>query len=602
MEITTQQRKKIISAARGVLKADVVFRNGWYLNVFTNRFEKGDVAIKDGYIVGVDDYEGVQEIDISGKILCPGFIDGHIHIESSMLAPSEFAKAVIPCGTTAVIADPHEIANVAGKEGIRFMLERSEGLPLDVFYMLPSCVPATPLDEAGAVLQAEDLEEFYKEERVLGLAELMNAFGTVRNDEEILKKIAGAKSFGKCIDGHAPGLLGKELNAYIAAGVNSDHECSMAEEAIEKLKRGQFIMIRQGTAAQNLKALIPLLDPPYCERCMLVSDDKHPGDILENGHLNSSIRCAIKRGKSPEIVYKVASYNAARYFGLKDRGAIAPGYRADLLVLSDVKEVTIDQVYKNGKLVAENGKLTSETEAEFATLKSKEQEEGQYPKVFQSFHLKEVRPEDFAIKGIGSKKRVIEMVPGEILTFERIVPANLDAASENASSDHLTPAPGVELDKDIIKIAVVERHHDTGHIGVGFTTGYGIRYGAIASSVAHDSHNLIVAGTNDTDMALAANAVRNNEGGLAIAIDGKVVADLPLPIAGLMCDMSAEKVEEKLQKMKELAKEMGVEEGIDPFMTLAFTALPVIPQLRILTKGLVDVSTQSYVPVLFDEE
>ncbi|MBR5732627.1 MAG: adenine deaminase, partial [Lachnospiraceae bacterium] len=362
---------------------------------------------------------------------------------------------------------------------------------------------------------------------------------------------------------------------------------------IEKLKRGQWIMIREGTAAKNLNALLPLFDDKYCDRCMLVTDDKHPGDLIELGHIDYIIREAIKAGKNPANAIKMASFNAASYFGLKHRGAIAPGYRADLLVVSDLEEFRIEKVYKKGKLVAEDGKICIDVR----DFKGREEE---YPRVYHSFKMHDLSAQDFILMESGSKKRVIEMIEGELLTKELIVPANLERAAECAIEGHNIPARGVELDKDIIKIALIERHKRTGHVGVGFTKGYGIKYGAIASSVAHDSHNLIVAGTNDEDMAVAANAVCENEGGLAIAVDGRVLSTLPLPIGGLMCDRDAEYVEDKLIEMKAQARLLGVPDGIDPFMTLAFMALPVIPKLRILTKGLADVDTQSYVPVLFD--
>nr|MCR5427488.1 adenine deaminase [Lachnospiraceae bacterium] len=504
----SDELKELISAARGEEKADLVLKNAKVLNVFTGELEECDVAIRNGYIAGLGSYEGYAEIDLAGKIICPGLIDGHIHIESSMLAPSEFAKAVLPHGTTAVICDPHEIANVAGAEGLSFMLESSKDLPFEVFFMLPSCVPATPLDEAGAELNAASLNSFYANIRVLGLAELMNSYGTVRNDREIISKILGAQDHERLIDGHAPGLTGRDLNAYVAAGVESDHECSTAEEAIEKLKRGQWIMIREGTAAKNLNALLPLFDDKYCDRCMLVTDDKHPGDLIELGHIDYIIREAIKAGKKPANAIKMASFNAASYFGLKHRGAIAPGYRADLLVVSDLEEFKVEKVYKKGKLVAEDGKICIDV----CDFKGREDE---YPRVYHSFKMRELSPQDFVLMESGSQKRVIEMIQGELLTKELIVPANLERAAECAVEGHNMPARGVELDKDIIKIALIERHKNTGHVGVGFVKGYGIKYGAIASSVAHDSHNLIVAGTNDEDMAVAANAVRENEGGLA---------------------------------------------------------------------------------------
>lgn len=575
--LSNDQIKEMILAARGDLAPDLVLKNARIVNVFTKEIESGDVAIKDGYIVGIGEFDGEEEIDIGGRIICPGLIDGHIHIESSMISPSEFAGAVAPHGTTAVIADPHEIANVAGEEGIRYMLEASAGLPVDIFFMLPSCVPATPLDESGAELSADELEPFYKEERVAGLAELMNSFGTVRADEEIIRKIQGANSYGKRIDGHAPFLTGKDLNAYITAGVRSDHECSSAEEAIEKLKLGQFIMIREGTAARNLEALLPLFDDKYCDRCMLVTDDKHGSDLIDNGHIDYIIRKAIRAGKDPLNAIKMATLNAAMYFGLKDRGAIAPGYIADIIVLSDLEDFTVEKVFKNGRLTVDGGK---NVRAINSPLIDKEK----YPRVFNSFNLREIKPSDLEIRDEGTKKRVIKVIPGQILTEELIV----ESSSKQA-----------EPDKDIIKLAVIERHKGTGHTGVGFVSGYGLKKGAIASSVAHDSHNLIVAGCTDDDMALAANTVRENGGGLAVVCDGKVLSSLPLPIGGLMCEMNVNDVEDILRVMKEQARQLGVNEGIDPFMTLAFTALPVIPKLRLLTQGVVDVDKQSYVPVMF---
>lgn len=574
---SNEQIKEMILAARGDLVPDLVLKNARIVNVFTNDIEPGDVAVKDGYIVGIGEYEGKEEIDIGGKVICPGLIDGHIHIESSMISPSEFAKAVAPHGTAAVIADPHEIANVAGTDGIRFMIEASAGLPVDIFFMLPSCVPATPLDESGAELSAAELEPFYKEDQVAGLAELMNSYGTVRADEEIIRKIQGANSCGKRIDGHAPFLTGKDLNAYITSGVGSDHECSSFEEALEKLKRGQYIMIREGTAARNLEALLHLFDDKYCDRCMLVTDDKHGNDLIDNGHIDYIIRKAVKAGKNPLNAIKMATLNTAAYFGLKNRGAIAPGYIADIIVLSDLDDFTVEKVFKNGCLTVDGGKLVRE-------IKAPAVDKEKYSRVYKSFNLREIKPSDFEIRDEGTRKRVIKVIPGQILTEELIV----ESSSKEA-----------ETDKDIIKLAVIERHKDSGHTGVGFVTGYGLKKGAIASSVAHDSHNLIVAGCSDSDMALAANTVRENGGGLAVVCDGEVLSSLPLPIGGLMCDMDAHEVEDILSVMKEQARQLGVNEGIDPFMTLAFTALPVIPKLRLLTQGVVDVDTQSYVPVMF---
>lgn len=572
--IGENQLKALIASARKEVKADLVLKNARILNVFTSELENGDVAITGGYIAGIGSYDGIEEIDLGGKIVCPGLTDSHIHIESSMLSPVEFAKAVIPHGTTMVVTDPHEIANVAGGDGISFMLEASRGLPLDVFFMLPSCVPATPLDESGAVLGADALERFYKEERVLGLAELMNAYGTVRCDEGIMKKIMGANSHGRNIDGHAPLLVGDELNAYVAAGVMSDHECYVFAEAEEKIRRGQWVMIREGTAAQNLDALKDLFDDRYCDRCLLVTDDKHARDLIGDGHIDHLIRKAVRAGKSPFNAVKMATFNAANYFGMKDRGAVAPGYVADLIVVPDLDDLVVEKVFKNGRLVAENGRLTVPVEKPAI-------DEKKYKRVYHSFNMREVVPGDFKLTCNGNKKRLIKLIPGQIITEAEIVDSSFE--------------------EGINKIAVIERHKNTGHIGIGFLKGYGLEKGAVASSVSHDSHNLIVAGTNDEDMALAANCVRGNEGGLAIVCDGKVLSSLALPLGGLMCGTDVASLDQKLKEMKEQARLLGVAEGIDPFMTLAFTALPVIPSLRIVTNGVVDVISQSYVPVMFDQ-
>lgn len=582
----TNRLKARIQAAAGTVKPELVLKNARILNVFTNELEEADVAVADGYIVGIGTYEGEREEDLSGMVVCPGFIDGHIHLESSMIPPSEFEKTVMPHGTTTVVTDPHEIANVAGTQGIDYMLAATEALRLSVYFMLPSCVPATGLDESGAVLLAEQLRPYYNEERVLGLAELMNAFGTVHGDQEILEKLYDAKRFGKLVDGHAPGLCGKELNAYVMAGVISDHECSNGEEALEKLRRGQWIMIREGTAAKNLEALMPLFEAPYYERCMLATDDKHPGDLIKDGHIDYIIRKAIRLGADPLKAVRMGTLHAARYFGLKDLGAVAPGYKADLTVLSDLEQVQVKYVYKDGKLVAKDGVFLAASEEGPKMFREVED------RVLHSFHLDEIKESDLEIKEHGSSQRVFTLIPGEILTGERVVPWK-----ENEGV-----APGVDLDQDIVKMAVFERHLNTGHVGIGFIGGYGLKKGAVATSVAHDSHNLLVAGTNDRDMALAANAVRSNEGGLAVAVDGKLVGALELPIAGLMSLKSAGEVEEELERLKAYTRELGIPESIDPFMTLAFTSLPVIPKLRLNTYGLIDTDRQKVVPVTWDDK
>ena len=573
--------KQQISAAKGEVDAELVLKHAKVVNVFTNEIEEADVAIHRGKIVGVGEYSGQTEVELDGKYVCPGLIDGHIHIESSMLCGPAFEQAVLPHGTTAVITDPHEISNVAGTVGLNFMLETTRNLKLSVYFMLPSCVPSTALDESGAVLDAKELVPYYRSERVLGLAELMNSYGTVNGDAEILQKLCDCTAAGKNIDGHAPFLSGKELNAYITAGVQSDHECSDIHEAMEKLRRGQYIMVREGTAAQNLNALLPLFREPYCERCMLVTDDKHPGDLLRGGHIDYIIRKAIAAGVEPAVAVKMGSLIPARYFGLKQNGAVAPGYAADLIVVSDLEHFTVESVYKNGALVAEGGKMLEPTQLSLNEI--------EFERVLHSFDREEITPDDLKLQTTGEWERVICLTPHELLTSEKIVPFQ----------NHPGTAPGVDVEHQIVKLAVFERHHHSGHVGLGFLGNYGLQCGAVASSIAHDSHNLIVAGTNDADMVLAGNTVRKNKGGLAFVLNGRVVGELALPVAGLMSTESAEAVEEKLQALKAALKKAGISEEIDAFMTLSFVSLPVIPKLRLNTYGVLDVEQQTIVPAVF---
>lgn len=574
--------EKLINVANGRQKADLVLKNANIINVFTESIETGDVAVADGMIAGIGSYEGVVEKDMTGRYLCPGFIDGHIHLESSMVAPTEFEKAVLPHGTTAVVTDPHEIANVAGCEGIRFMLQYTEDMTLDVFFVVPSCVPATGLDEAGACLEAADIEPFYENDRVIGLAEMMNSFGVNQADPTILDKLNATLEHNRLIDGHAPLLSGQELNGYVAAGIRSDHECSNVEEAKEKFARGQWIMVREGTAAQNLEALLPMFQQPYAQRIMLVTDDKHPCDLLRDGHIDAIVRKAVRKGVDPITAIKAGTYNAASYFGLVNNGAIAPGYRADIAVLDDLKELNVLEVYKGGTLVAEHGKSLVET---IVPKMGQDIQE----KVYHSFHVDPVQASQLALEKKGEHIRVIDLNAHELLTSERIA-----EWTENEGC-----APGVDLQEDIVKIVALERHKNTGHIGKGFLGRYGLKKGAVATSVGHDSHNLVVAGTNDEDIACAANRVIENEGGLAIALDGKIVADLPLQIAGLMSTLPLEEVDERLEAMKAVLREWGISGDIDPFMTLSFVSLPVIPALRLNTYGVIDVNQQKVVEASF---
>ena len=577
-----------ISAACGRKKAELVLKHAKIVNVFTETIEEGDVAVEDGMIVGIGAYDGIQEIDVEGKYVAPGLIDGHIHLESSMASPEEFARMVVPHGTAAVVTDPHEIANVAGTAGIRYMLEATEGLDLDVYFMMPSCVPSTGLDEAGAVLHAADLEPFYENPRVLGLAEMMNSYGVVAGDEGCVEKLEVTRNHGKLIDGHAPMLSGKGLNAYVAAGVQSDHECSTFEEAKEKFARGQWIMVRQGTAAKNLEKLMPMFEAPYYQRAMLVTDDKHAGELGRDGHIDSIIRKAVKLGANPVRAVKMGSLNAAEYFGLKGMGAVAPGYQADLVIFEDLKDFQVKQVYRGGKLVAEDGKLVTDRAEKERSQKVWDEEI--QSRVFHSFHMKPIEKKDLELPKTGSKVRVIDLMDHELTTGERI--------EEFRETPGL--APGVDLEKDIVKIAVFERHHGSGHVGLGFLGNYGLKRGAVATSVGHDSHNLVVAGGCDEDMIAAGNRVLENEGGLAIAVDGKVVGELALTVAGLMSDLPAEEADRKLEEMKAKLGELGIRDGIDGFMTLAFVSLPVIPAIRVNTLGVVDVGKQEIVDAILE--
>ena len=560
------KKRRIIEAASGREKADLVLKNATYVNVFSNELGHGDIAVTEGLIVGMGSYSGKTETDMTGKIVLPGFLDAHIHLESSLVNPTEFVKAVLPHGTTTVITDPHEIANVMGTDGIEYMLQATEGLPVDVRFMLPSCVPATPLDESGASLDYRAIDSFYDHPRVQGLAEMMNIVGIISGDESAVEKIVAAQAHHKKIDGHAPDLLGNDLNAYIAAGVYSDHECHDLDDAIAKLQRGQFIMIREGTAARNLEALMPLLCDKYSERCMFCTDDKHPSDLLEKGHIDYIVKKAISRGADPITTVKVACHNAARYFLLNNRGAIAPGYLGDFVIIDNFNNFNIERVYKKGRLLVENGVV-----AEFPVPKV---EPYLVERAHNTFHLPVLTAEDFA----GSRPRgVLGMVEGEITTT--------DAGYADC----------IDVENDILKLAVVERHKNTRHIGVGFIKGYGLKSGAVATSISHDSHNIIVVGASEEDMAAAVNRVVELDGGIVVWDGGQATAEVPLAVAGIMSDEPLVTVNEKLERAKEEAFRLGVSRGVDPFMTLSFMALPVIPVLRVTTRGVFDVTSQSYI-------
>lgn len=560
------KKQRVIEAASGRQKADLVLKNATYVNVFSNELLTCDIAVANGLIVGLGSYEGEVEYDMTGKIVCPGFVDAHIHLESSLVTPKEFVRATLPHGTTTVITDPHEITNVMGTDGIDYMFQATEGLPIDVRFMLPSCVPATPMDESGANLDYRAIDSFYDYPRVQGLAEMMNSYGVIHNDAEVVSKIVASQAHHKKIDGHAPGLQGKDLDTYVAAGVYSDHECATMEDALAKLQRGQFIMIREGTAARNLDALLPLLTPQYYTYCMFCTDDKHPNDLLEKGHIDYIVRRAIKSGVDPIIAVKCASHHAARYFLLNNRGAIAPGFLADFVVIDNFDDFNILEVYKKGKLMFD-GKTVTPFEAP-------EIDPHLVKRSHETFHVAHLEATDF----IESRPRaVLGMVPGEIVTT--------DAGY----------AEKISVEDDILKIAVIERHKNTHHIGIGYIKGYGLKSGAVATSISHDSHNIIVVGANEEDMAAAVNRVVELGGGIVVMDDGKVLGELQLQIAGIMSEAPLIEVNEALENAKEQAFKLGVSRGVDPFMTLSFMALTVIPTLRLTTRGVFDVINQRYV-------
>ena len=572
-KINRKLNKKIhvIDVAAGRTPADLVLKNATYVNVFSNELCHGDIAVAEGLIVGMGSYHGHVEVDVTGKIVLPGFIDAHIHLESSLVSPREFAKAVLPHGTTTVITDPHEIANVMGTDGIEYMIQATEDLPVDVRFMLPSCVPATPLDESGANLDYRAIDSFYDYPRVQGLAEMMNFVGAINADPQVVEKIVAAQAHHKKIDGHAPGLKGNDLNAYIAAGVYSDHECSELDDAISKLQRGQFIMIREGTAARNLEALAPLLCDKYVERCMFCTDDKHPSDLLEKGHIDYIVKKAISLGVDPIIAVKAACHNAARYFLLNNRGAIAPGYLGDFVIINNFRDFNIEMVYKRGKLMYD-GVLREFDAPEIDPYLVR--------RAHDTFHVATLTAGDFSDE---RPHAVIGMVPGEIVSVD------------GGYADHIDTA------QDILKIAVIERHKNTHHIGLGYIRGYGLTHGAVATSISHDSHNIIVVGASEEDMAAAANRIVENRGGITVMDGGAVLGEVALPIAGIMSDDSLEMVNSALEAAKDEAFRLGVNRAIDPFMTLSFMALPVIPSLRITPRGGFAVNTQRYVEKFMHE-
>jgi adenine deaminase len=561
-----------IRASLGEKEADILFTNARIVDVFSGEIIPGNIAVADGFISGFGSYSAKKIVDLEGRFVAPGFIDPHVHIESSMACVTEFCRAVLPYGTTSVVADPHEIANVLGKAGIDYMLRSSENQPMDIYYTLPSCVPATEMETAGARLSADDLIPFMNDKRIVALAEMMNFPGVIFRDPDVLAKIENSITHKKPVDGHAPGLSGKRLFAYIAAGISSDHECTAIAEAKEKLSAGMHIMIREGTSARNLSDLLPLVNEKNFHRIMWCTDDRHPHDLLEKGHIDSMVRDAVRYGLDPVTAIRMATINPALYFNLNHKGAVAPGRQADLLIFSDISDPVIEQVYSKGILASENGEINDAIKKPAPVPVTSSMNTG-------------AGDTDLTIPAGSGRLRVIEIVPDQIITRKYLTGAKV-----------INGMAVPDISKDILKIAVIERHKGSGNIGKGFVKGFNLKKGAIASSVAHDSHNIIAVGTNDEDMKAAVDAVIKMGGGLAAACDCNICSALSLPIAGLMSNETVETIDRQMKNLLSAARSLGSSLS-DPYMALSFLALPVIPELKITDKGLVDVGKFCIVPL-----
>lgn len=551
-----ESMKNNIQIAARREKAPLVLKNAFFLNVFTREFERGDIAINNELIAGIGSYEGIEEINCDGLFVTPGFIDAHVHIESSKAIPEIFSQVLLQNGVTTCITDPHEIANVLGEKGLDFMMENSKKSLMDIFYMIPSCVPATEFEDNGALLRSEDIESYRDKENVIGLAEVMDVPSVVNCTEWILKKINMYKD--KTIDGHCPQISEEWLNAYIAAGVKTDHECSDAMQALEKVKKGMYVMIREGSAAKNLLSLLPAVNEKNYSRFLFCTDDKDIGDLMEKGSINENIKISIEHGLDEVIAYTIASYNAAQCYNLKDRGAIGPGYKADLVILSDLKQVSIDKVIRNGRVYDDKFDFT-----------------GTNPYLQNSMNLDAVSEESFKIEAKSSKINIIKVIENSIETKKE----EREVIIENG---YVKSVKG----EDILKIAVFERHKNTGRYSVGYIEGLGLTECSVAQTIAHDSHNVIVVGSLDSDMALAVNRLRQIGGGIVLVSNGKIIEELELPIAGLMTYKEPSYVINKLFNMNNFIKAHEKYQEKDIFLTLGFMALPVIPDLKITARGL----------------
>lgn len=572
--------KRKLEVAAKKKEADLVIKNGKIIDVFNGNLIEENIAISDGVIVGIGDYSGKQTIDAQGKYISPGFIDGHVHIESAMVTPKQFSHVVIPHGVTTVIADPHEIANVSGVNGIQYMIDAAKDSVVNTYYMLPSCVPATPFENAGAVLSAEDLQPFYEYGNVLGLGEVMDFPSVFNQDPAMLQKLSAANLLNKKIDGHAAGISGDLLNVYLTAGIRSDHECVTAEEAYDRLKRGMYVMLREGSAAKDLVSLLPVITERNARRCLFVTDDKHLDDLMDEGSIDYNISLAIKNGLETILAYQMATLNAAECFGLQTKGAIAPGYDADLVILSDLETVKIEQVFVKGSLVAEKGKMVGDTNNTMEIPKSLTNTVKIRPYSFEKLQIKSEEQ---------VKANIIEIIPNKIITKHLI---------EEIETENGFFKPSVK--KDQLKIAVFERHANTGNIGLGIVKGFGLTSGAIATTVAHDSHNLVALTTNDHDLCKATEFLTEIGGGMVVVKDGNILASLPLELSGLMTTKPFEFVNERLASLNNALQKIGFTGNFNPFLTLSFLALPVIPELKITDLGIFQVSNFTHVDVMKD--
>ncbi|WP_273831635.1 adenine deaminase [Guptibacillus sedimenti] len=562
-----------IQTAAGELPAECVIKNGLVLDSYNLEFIQADVAIVGGVIAGIGKFEGKHVIDARGKYVVPSLIDAHVHIESAMVPPSEFAKAVLPCGVTTIITDPHEIANVSGTEGISYMLQDSENVPMDIYFMLPSSVPSTPFENSGAILSAEDLKPFYDHNRVLGLAEVMDYPSVANTSPSMMHKLHDAQN--RKIDGHAAGLDTRALNVYKTAGIGTDHECITAEEALERIKRGMYVFIREGSVAKNLKQLLPAVTERNARRFMFCTDDKHIDDLITEGSVDHNVRLAIQEGLDPLVAIQMASLNVAECFGLKTKGAIAPGLDADFLLLDDVESFSVAKVYRAGELVAEKGK----TKRIAKVTPSK--------RITNSVHLPTLQKEHLHLPVTDKEANVIKLIPNQIVTKAKKL-----IVDRNANHGFVSSA-----EKDLMKLAVIERHHRTGNIGLGIVEGFQFPDGAIATTVGHDSHNLIMTGTNDEDMMKAAEAIQEMQGGLAVVRNQEVIAKLPLPIAGLLSTNDYPSVVRELEEIDLALQEIGAPRDFNPFLTLSFLSLPVIPELKLTDMGLFNVQEFRHISI-----